>query len=63
MWNVLFQSKVPSKVKSRVQKKVRSVQEGIENWLRVNIKLIVLRLPVKISWIFEILLNIYLWHQ
>lgn len=42
---------------------VRSVQDGIENWLRVNIKLIVLRLPVKISWIFEILLNIYLWHQ
>lgn len=59
MRNDLFQSKV----KSRVQKKVRSVQEGIENWLRVNIKLIVLRLPVKISWIFEILLNIYLWHQ
>lgn len=59
MRNDLFQSKV----KSRVQKKVRSVQEGIENWLRVNIKLIFLRLPVKISWIFEILLNIYLWHQ
>ena len=59
MRNDLFQSKV----KSRVQKKVRSVQDGIENWLRVNIKLIVLRLPVKISWIFEILLNIYLWHQ
>lgn len=59
MRNDLFQSKV----KSRVQKQVRSVQDGIENWLRVNIKLIVLRLPVKISWIFEILLNIYLWHQ
>lgn len=59
MRNDLFQSKV----KSRVQKQVRSVQDGIENWLRVNIKLIFLRLPVKISWIFEILLNIYLWHQ
>ena len=44
MRNVLFQSKV----KVELKKKVRSV-EGIENWLHVNKKLIVLRLPVKIS--------------
>ena len=32
MQNVLFQSKVKKKKK----KKVRSVEEGIENWLLVN---------------------------
>lgn len=32
MQNVLFQSKV----KVELKKKVRSVEEGIENWLLVN---------------------------
>lgn len=32
MRNVLFQSKV----KVELKKKVRSVEEGIENWLLVN---------------------------